>query len=593
MTTQPPSAAKIAEEIAKHFPTTTPDGSFDPAHKFTHFVLVCSLLILVLFLCLYWRTLLNWISEDNVLRCDRFYLQYWGFLQCCGLCDGEWTRCVSGLCCCCCEKLKGRNLKRALGEWLGLSPVAIRVQNIMLGGLPRRRHSWISRSPDVYLQILPDELQPTLNTEVAVQANIDCVQFTSGITLMIKNNVHEDPVRFCARELCMVGSREIADCYVCPARLISWARHNKKVRIQLSPTHEYNDPSRNPWVLLDLSIPPEMDYLRRSSVGTFAPIVLETESTGSSPASDGKSLLESFGLHSTDPLSSPLHSKLSPGSSGLCFPECSPRPKPTQSLVLLPMQSSIDYTMYHKPREFMGKYPLWNAHGLQVREQEDSLGRESVRVHGYIRVSLFCWVVPLAVYTVTRFYTTTCIEEFRQTQVVWNYTRQQNISFPPCEDVSNDVVELCGFVRTDLSKFALSLQHHKWFHSYTESRIMCNPPVSEIITFCRDFHKIGGRRPTVFDRLTCFPRSCQIDLFLQDSDFTILLFLFLFGILVFMARACIISTSARQVLEQPPRENIEALYDYLAARTRSSRETELFNSPSKSSMEEAKSPLKR
>lgn len=549
-------AAKIAAEVAAKYMPQTSTAWFDPLHNWTQFLVACVLLSLLALIICYWRTLMDWISEDNILRCDRFFLQYWLFLQCCGLCDGEWTRCLSTFCCCCCSDFRGRNLKRMLGEWLGLSPVAVKVQNLMLGGLPRNRDGWFTRkSPDIYIQIQPDELQPTLNTEVITQANIDCVQFTSGFTLLVKNNIKEDPVRICVREMRMVGSRDIADCYICPTRLIAWAHKKQKVRVQLSPLPGHADSLRTPWVLLDLSIPGEMKFLR-SATGTFNPIVMETKTNNE--GSDRSVLEPSMLEHRFADAENPGCA----GSFGLCT---SHRPQP-DSLVLLPVQSSSDYRMYNKFDEFVDRYPLLNEKGLQVTESEDMLGRESMRFRGYVRTSLFFLVLFIIVYAVGRFYTMTCYQEYRQWLAVKTMSENEEEEFATYGPWYDKVLDRCAFAHVD----AYKLVSNVWAKFIKTTRKECNPPMEEVVNFCSHHSKYTNETPQVFQMIDCLPVICTLDDNLHDWDRTVLIVILFWLTMACIGRACV-DNRMRQVLERPSVETITQVFEYLKEGRRSSR----------------------
>jgi len=567
-------AEQIATKFAEQYLRQSDGAWFDPFHKWRHFVIAFTLLALLVLVFWNWRVLLNFISEDNVLRCDRFCLQYWCFLQCCGLCDGEWTRCVSSGCCCCCPSVRGRNLKRMLGEWLGLSPVPIRVQNIVLGGLPRSWDSWFTqRSPDLFVEICPDELQPTLNTEVVTQANIDCVQFTSGFTLMVKNNIREDPVRICVREMRLVGGRDIADCYLCPTRLVAWAEQGRKVRVRLSPMPGQSDPQRTPWILMDLSIPGEMRYLR-AGVGSFSPIVMETTAKGFMNSRDvgirEQSVDEELELGSSGGCISP--------SIGSCLPgRCSGQRGQTldnNPTVLLPVRASSDFRMYSKFPDFTDRYPLLDPKGFRVMETEDTLGRGSLRLRGYIRTSLCVLITISMAYLAGRFVTTTCSEEYRQMQVEWRYAQEHPREATDTAYYTRRVEAKCRFFRLDIAKFATSLAHHRLMTKMLKRSLgvggnttvlkdICNPSPEETIKFCAG-PNISGT-PRVFQMLNCHPYSCWVDVYLQDLDAFALALFALWVAAVCLGR-CWVENRMREALQRPTRENFLELYNYLAAR---------------------------
>jgi len=460
----PDEAARLAAVlIAEHYQKVQ-GFQWDPLHNWTHFFLTCGLIVLLVASCIWWRPILNSISEDSVFRCDRFFLYYWTFLQCCGCCDGEWTRCFSRLFCCCFPQLKKRNLKRALAEYLGLAPIAIRAQDIVLGGLPRRRNRWFQRAPDVFLQVIADEMQPTLRTEVIPEADINCIQFSTCLTLAIKNNFGEKAVHFSVQETRLVGTSTIADSYVTPMRLISWAKKGERVRIELESREGYEE-SASPWMFLNLSIPPEVEFLHLEP-GSFSPVIAVKESPhqGKTTVREGTKYLAV--RTDDDGMQEATHVKDRRQQS--CWTRCGCQPAARAA-------SGDNYnhiamikaeTAFHTPKNdeaFRAEFPLLDERGARMFEPEQIDRREEYRFRARLRFYMFVFAAVTLIYVAMRFVTGTCIEEFSQLRTMELYAEKENVSVTNMsDDLRGRIRKECKMWRSDTMKFAHKASIEKW-----------------------------------------------------------------------------------------------------------------------------------
>mmetsp|Transcript_57555 Transcript_57555/g.168557 ORF Transcript_57555/g.168557 Transcript_57555/m.168557 type:complete len:565 (+) Transcript_57555:60-1754(+) len=502
----PREAARLATQAAARYYDRVHVFRFEPLKSFDQFIILCLMIAGCLALIYYWRSVLKCCLGDDKLRIDRFQMIYWGFFQCCGCCDGEWTRCISANCCCCNPGLKGRNLKRLAGESLGIYPLTIRVQNVVVGGLPQDRYSWFPRNPDLFLQVIADESSPTLNTEVVAEANTECVQFTSNLTLLVKNNPSDDPVRFIVKRMNLTGSTEVADCSVNPARLVMWARENRKVRIQMGGSSRRSDPLCMPWILLDLSVPPEAKYLRKE-VGVFTPIISATADQG-------------FGVDLPKQPGVPGSRDEEEASAGLLCGASSERRSHN-----VPMKTSTGFFAITDAAVFKESYPLVNDKGNEVFEERDMGAQALLNTRSCINI-LACWVALLLIlFLLIRIFTSGCLEEYNDLEVLRRESKRQNKSFDPENEVFRKAVaDICNFPMLNLKIFTHII------HADARERALhnaCFPPLST--ARCA---KIQNTTTPTMLGLPCPAWTCAFDNSLEDHDiaiFTVFL-LCIFGI---------------------------------------------------------------
>jgi len=509
----PSEAARIAAQAAAQYYDRVHAWRFDPLHHWDQLLLLVVLVLIILILLCYWRAVLRCLYGDDTIRCDRFYLAYWGLLECCGTCDGEWTRCLSNICCACIPDLVGRNLKRVWGERLGIYPIAVRVSNIVVGRLPQDNNSWFARSPDLFVQVIPDELQPKLNTELVSEANIECVQFTCSLTLLLKNNTWENPVRFVVRKMTLTRSKDVAECFICPTRLIKWARENQKVRIQMGGPCRTWDPTCTPWILLDISLP--MESTDRSHQGSFFTVI-------SRPVKERV------------PISLPR------------IPQAKSRDSvERQGFSPLPVTITTDYKEFDNFRKFKKEFPLKNAKGEIMELQSDGEDsaeipyRKGYRLLGSSNCTL-CWAALLTVaYAMPRLVSSSCFEEYRRLLVTQRYCERHNITFPPEDSMEDSVVELCTTVTHAHMLHTLAVHMlHQGDGRLSAHDLICFPLRQDVVSYCEGEWDNVTKRPRLLG-IQCPSQSCRFSEILEKKETSFLDYAFLGLLVVLCFGACI------------------------------------------------------
>jgi len=400
--------------------------------------------------------------------------------------------------CCCFPQLKKRNLKRALAEYLGLAPIAIQAQDIVLGGLPRRRNRWFQRAPDVFLQVIADEMQPTLRTEVIPEADINCIQFSTCLTLAIKNNFGEKAVHFSVQETRLVGTSTIADSYVTPMRLISWAKKGERVRIELESREGYEE-SASPWMFLNLSIPPEVEFLH-AEPGSFAPVIAVKESPHK-----GKTTVKKGTKYLGVPVDDGMQeaTRMKDRRQQFCWTGCGchtgARPASGDTYNHIAMTKAE--TVFHKPQNdeaFRAEFPLLDERGARMFEPEHIDRKEEYRFRARLRLLVFIFAAATLLYVTMRCVTGTCIEEFSQLQTMELYAEKENVSVTDMsDDLRGRIRKECKMWRSKTMRFAHKANIEKWVMpildpqkvktSVDESReldIVCKQDRSKILVMC-------------------------------------------------------------------------------------------------------------
>lgn len=504
----PREAARLAAQAAARYYERAHAWRFDPFHHWDQLLLIVLLALVVAVLLCYWRPVLRCLCGDDTIRCDRFYLAYWGLLECCGACDGAWTRSLSSFCCACCPDLAGRNLKQWLGEQLGIYPIAVRVSNIVVGRLPQDSNSWFARNPDLFVQVIPDELQPRLNTELISEANIECVQFTCSLTLLLKNNTWESPVRFVVKKMTLTRSKDVAECFISPTRLIDWARHGEKVRIQMGGPCRTWDPTCTPWILMELSLP--MEATGRRQEGSFQSVITKFDTKKQSKGVRSKNYRDENNINMEDRIG------FSP----------------------LPVTIETSYREFKEFKEFKEEYPLWNAKGVPMAEHEDTKDRRAHRWRGSVNVTI-CWATLLLVgYAAPRLMSSSCFEEYRRLLVTKRYCEHKNMTFPAeDEDVEDSVVQFCKALSHRDVLHLLSVHMLRQGRgsqddlSQADLTMVCFPSPQETVSSCEGEWPSTLKRPRILGFFECPSNSCRFSEILEESflDYIILGLLVVLG----------------------------------------------------------------
>lgn len=211
--------------------------------------LVIAIMLVALCLCIRYReevTVL--LTGDTVLHMSCGDVMWFTCGKCCGLCNGEWSRLCSKFCCPCNKRLQNRNLVREFGRFMGVASHSVELKNMVVGDLP-----FDSARGDFYLSIECSN-NPPMVTALQEERLPKCIHFPETITLRIKDMWLEPRVKITVKELNIVGSQPICECYLSVSSVLDWTddAHNVK-RIQMRPINNDVERATPPWILLEFS----------------------------------------------------------------------------------------------------------------------------------------------------------------------------------------------------------------------------------------------------------------------------------------------------------------------------------------------------
>jgi len=345
-----------------------------------------------------WRDLLYFLTGDDAIHWSVYDSIFCCCFQCCGLHTWEWTRHVSLFCCRCdrgpfARKYAGRNLIRVAGEWLGLVPVQVCIENVVVGDLP----AFWTRGRN-YLQVEYGD-NPAQVSEVVEEGNPKCIRFNTKFQIALLRHNARRKVRLVVCDLKVLGHRDLCECFISEADIVDWAGAGMSdprgpVRIEMAQVEKSSCAIQMPsWIFLEFTLP------------------------GSVPP--GSRLTGGFGIH--------LERSRRKGD-------------PRQLL----STESLDYESAH---EFKREYHLLSAQGGPTKREKEPDEEKIERLQAFERRQHACMglLVFLVVSVWVAFFTWNtyigaCSVEYRRVEVL----RLHDLEFPVDEAAAARVFDRCG-----------------------------------------------------------------------------------------------------------------------------------------------------
>jgi len=222
----------------------------DPLKYIQEILVVFVAVIVLSILYVYWNRFVFLLTGDDRIHFSMLDCVWYGCCRCCGCCSGEWTRFLSR-CPCCPARLRGRNLVKCFGQAIGWATHSIEIKNVVVGDLP-----FDSGRGDFYLSV-EASTNPPMVTALQEEKLPKVVHFPEIIGLKIRDSVMEKRVRIVVKELNVVGSVEVADCFINSTALIEWASHanpeQRVKRFQMRCCNNDIERETPPWILLELA----------------------------------------------------------------------------------------------------------------------------------------------------------------------------------------------------------------------------------------------------------------------------------------------------------------------------------------------------
>jgi len=272
----------------------------DPVTTINGYLMLVLMVVALFFVIKYRDRVLFLITGDNQVHVD-FNSSLWiVFCTCCRQCTGEWTKCVSYVLCFPCKSLRGRNLKRMLGQLLGVVPIPVQISNIVVGDLP------MYTTQDIFLSVEVGTT-PAQITSTCEDARPKVAQFPDTMLVRVRRSIAEGHVRFCVKAVHAFGCTELCECYINPMILVQWSNMQRgPKRFRMDPIdRQRSDALFPPWLLMELN--PMQEWggtpLTDFSVRLTNTQTGEVEAPASNPG-DFKSryrLLNTYGIAAEEP----------------------------------------------------------------------------------------------------------------------------------------------------------------------------------------------------------------------------------------------------------------------------------------------------
>jgi len=273
-----------------------PVAALDPVALMNEGLMLAIMIIAIIFAIRYRQRLFFLLTGDDHVHASVLSTIWFVGCRCFGLCDGSWTKYVSWVLCCCCSSMRGLNLKRMLGQAIGIVPIPVRISNIVVGDIPAYNTS------NFYLSVEVGE-NPIQITSIAEDASPKVVQFEETLIIRVRYAPVEFNVRFCVRELTVFGNKELCECYINPMAMVAWKFAERgPMRFRMEPVERSNDFTFPAWILMELQSHPEW-----SAPGDFAVRVTDTHSQthhdlrNCADFKDQYKLVNSFGVKAEEP----------------------------------------------------------------------------------------------------------------------------------------------------------------------------------------------------------------------------------------------------------------------------------------------------
>jgi len=223
----------------------------DPVGELNQLLMLAVMVIAIMLAIRYRANLIFMITGDDHVHVSVLGMFWFVGCRCFGLCDGSWTKYVSWALCCCCPSMRGLNLKRVLGQALGVVPIPVRLTNIAVGDIPAYGIS------NFFLSVEVGE-NPTQITSIQEDVSPKVIQFEEDILIRIRYAPVEPNVRFCVRELTVFGNRELCECFISPMAIIAWKFADRgPMRFRMDPIERNNDFIFPAWILMEMQPHPE------------------------------------------------------------------------------------------------------------------------------------------------------------------------------------------------------------------------------------------------------------------------------------------------------------------------------------------------
>jgi hypothetical protein len=234
----------------------------NPVDLLHNLVLIAIVALLCFLVYWKWSAILYFLTGDDKIHWSLNDSVFCCCFQCCGLHHWDWTRHVTLYLCNCnlppffSSRYAGRNIARMLGEWAGVVPIQIIIENVVVGDLP----GFWQRGRN-YIQVDSAD-NPSQVSEVIDDANPRCMRFNTKFQIGLFRHNPLRKVRFVVKDLQILGHKDICECHVSETDLIDWAgaglyEPRGPIRIEMSSMSKQSTGALEmpSWIFLECSLP--------------------------------------------------------------------------------------------------------------------------------------------------------------------------------------------------------------------------------------------------------------------------------------------------------------------------------------------------
>eukprot|EP00930_Biecheleria_cincta_P031373 TRINITY_DN21781_c0_g1_i1.p1 TRINITY_DN21781_c0_g1~~TRINITY_DN21781_c0_g1_i1.p1 ORF type:complete len:738 (+),score=91.49 TRINITY_DN21781_c0_g1_i1:122-2335(+) len=234
----------------RRLPVTLLTG-VDPLELVQQLVVTILIIICLIFLYRNRTQVIILLTGDDRIHTSILDCVWTGFFRCCGLCNHEWSRCLTSLPCCP-TAWRGTNLVKSVASKLGIATQSIELSNLVVGDLPFYRRG------SFYLAVECSQ-NPPMRTAVQEDKQPKTVHFPEVLTLRIRDSMLDTAVTITAYQLHVVGSNPLCTLRLSPTNIMDWALdskpENRIKRFAMKIVDQDVEVETPPWISLEFGRP--------------------------------------------------------------------------------------------------------------------------------------------------------------------------------------------------------------------------------------------------------------------------------------------------------------------------------------------------
>lgn len=217
----------------------------DPLKWGQEFVVIAVVCVALALCYRYKSRVIFLLTGDDKIHATCLDCLYLWFCKCGGLCNGEWTRCLTS-CSCCPSWLYQRNLVKEFARCLGMSTKVVEIKNIVCGDLP-----YDGSRGDFYVCVSVGT-NPDMVTALQEEKMPKLVHFPEILQLKICDSPLEPRVKITVKELNIAGSEVLCELHLNPTSIVDWCNDESPLkRFQMKAVNSDIERETPPWICME------------------------------------------------------------------------------------------------------------------------------------------------------------------------------------------------------------------------------------------------------------------------------------------------------------------------------------------------------